>query len=129
MMETLKERFDHDGDFQAFIEKLTELLTSIQKITTKCPLIQSSSPRQILSQQIGLIAQKPRSAGTIKSIFLRNPNKTSQIVTSRTSSFIPFDIPYPPLANESAKDVEEYNLKDINRVIDNIFSCRNSGQQ
>ena len=52
MPKTLKEQFDHDGDFQAFIEKLPELLTSVHKITTKCPLIESNSVRQILSQQI-----------------------------------------------------------------------------
>ena len=29
MLETLKERFDQDSDFQAYIEKLLELLTSV----------------------------------------------------------------------------------------------------
>ena len=52
MPETLKERFDQDGDFQAYIEKLPKLLTSVQNITTKFPLIEASVPRQILSQQI-----------------------------------------------------------------------------
>ena len=49
MLETLKERLNHDGDFQAYIEKLPKLFTSAQKITTKCPLIESSSARQTLS--------------------------------------------------------------------------------
>ena len=31
MPETLKEWFDQDGDFQAYIEKLPKILTSIQK--------------------------------------------------------------------------------------------------
>ena len=53
MPETLKERFDQDGDFQAFIEKLPELFTSTQKIITKCPLSVSSSARQTLAQQMG----------------------------------------------------------------------------
>ena len=77
MPESLKERFDQDGDFQAYIEELPELLTSIQKITTKCPLIEANASRKILSQKIGQIPQKPRSVGIIKSTFLRNPDKTS----------------------------------------------------
>ena len=49
MLKTLKERFDQDGDFQAYIEKLPKLLTSVQKITTKFPLIEASASLQILS--------------------------------------------------------------------------------
>ena len=122
MPETLKERLDQDGDFQAYIEKLPELLTSVHKTTTKFPLIEASASRQILSQQIGQIPQKPRSVGVIKSTFVRNLDKTSQIVTSRTSSIIPFNISHQPPSNEPARDAEEDNLEDINQVINNLFS-------
>ena len=53
MPETLKEQFNQNDDFQEYIETLHELLTSVQKITTKFPLIEASAPRHILSQQIG----------------------------------------------------------------------------
>ena len=39
MPKTLKERFDQDIDFQAYIENLLELLTSIQKITPSVPCL------------------------------------------------------------------------------------------
>ena len=45
MPKTLKRRFDQDGDFQAYIENLLKLLTPIQRITTKCPLIEVSGSR------------------------------------------------------------------------------------
>ena len=63
--------------------------------------------------------------GTIKSIFLRNPDKTSQIVASRTSSFTPSDVSHPLPANEPARDAEEDNQEDIlviNQAIDNLLS-------
>ena len=63
--------------------------------------------------------------GTIKSIFLRNPDNTSQIVTSHTSSFTPLDVLNPIQANEPTRDAEEDNQEDIlaiNQVIDNLFS-------
>ena len=122
MPETLKERFDQDSDFQAYIEKLPELLTSVQKITTKCPLIKASGSRQLIPPQPGQIPQNLRSMGIIKSTFLRNPDKTSQVVASQTSSFILTDIPHPPLANDPARDVEEENLEEINLVINNLYS-------
>ena len=49
MLETLKERFDHDGDFQEFIEKIPKLLTSTHKIATNRTLIESSLAHQTLS--------------------------------------------------------------------------------
>ena len=45
MPKILKERFDQDRDFQAYIEKLPELLTSVQNITTKCPLFEAGGSR------------------------------------------------------------------------------------
>ena len=63
--------------------------------------------------------------GTIKSIFLRNPDKTSQIVARRTSSFTPLDVLNPIQANEPTRDAEEDNQEDIlaiNQVIDSLFS-------
>ena len=60
--------------------------------------------------------------GTIKSTFLRNPDKTSQIVASHTSSFSSSDISNPIPTNEPTRDIEEDNQEDINQVIDNLFS-------
>ena len=50
MRETLKEWFNHDDEFQEFIEKLPELFTYAQKITTKHTLTESNLVRQTLSQ-------------------------------------------------------------------------------
>ena len=50
MPETLKERFDRDRDLQAYIEKLLELLTSVQKITTKAPLFEAGGSRLTVPQ-------------------------------------------------------------------------------
>ena len=122
MPKTLKERFDHDDDFHAYIEKFPELLTSVQKITTKCLLIKASGSRHLIPPQPGQIIHKSRSVGVIKSTFVRNPDKIAQVVSSRTSSLILADIPHPPLANEPSRDVEEENLEEINWVIDNLFS-------
>lgn len=52
---------------------------------------------------------------------MRNPDKTTQVVASRTSSFIPANIPHPPLSIEPARYVEEENLEEINQVIDNLL--------
>ena len=41
MSETVKEKFDRDRDLQAYIEKLPELLTSVQKLATKAPLVEA----------------------------------------------------------------------------------------
>ena len=35
MLEAVKEKFDKDRDLQAFIEKLAEIFTSVQKLSTK----------------------------------------------------------------------------------------------
>ena len=50
MPKTLKERFDQDIDFQAYIKKLPELLTFVEKITTKCPLFETGGSRQRIPQ-------------------------------------------------------------------------------
>ena len=81
MPETLKERFDQDIDFQAYIKKLPELLTFVQKITTKCPLFETGGCRQRFPQ-LGQIPQRPRIVAMLKSTFLRNPGKTTEVVAS-----------------------------------------------
>ena len=45
MSETLKEKFDRDRDLQEYIEKLPELLTSVQKLSTKPPLFEVGGSR------------------------------------------------------------------------------------
>ena len=82
MLETLKERFDRDRDFQAYIEKLSDLLTSMQKITTKMPLFETGGSRKPAPSQPSQIPQKLRFVGVITSKFVRNPDKTSQVVAS-----------------------------------------------
>ena len=71
------------------------------------------------------IPQKSRTIGSIKSTFLRNLDKTSQVVASRTSSFTPSSINHPTPPNELVGDLEENDQEDIlaiNQVIDNLFS-------
>ena len=50
MSETLKEKFDCDRDLQTCIEKFPELLTSVQKLTTKAPLFEAGGSRLITPQ-------------------------------------------------------------------------------
>ena len=40
MSEAVKAKFDKDRDLQAFIEKLPEIFTSVQKLSTKSPLFE-----------------------------------------------------------------------------------------
>ena len=80
MPKSLKDRFDEDKDFQAYIEKLPELLTFVQKITTKCPLFEAGGSRQLVPSQPIQITQKPRYVGVLKSTFVRNPDKTAQVI-------------------------------------------------
>ena len=40
MSEAVKEKFDKERDLQAFIEKLPEIFTSVQKLSTKSPLFE-----------------------------------------------------------------------------------------
>ena len=55
MPKTVKERFDQDRDFEAYTKNLPKLLTSIQNITTKCPMFEARGSRQLIPPQPGQI--------------------------------------------------------------------------
>ena len=113
MSETLKERFDQDKDFQEYIEKLPELLTSVQKITTKCPLFEASGSR-LPAPQPGQVPQRPRTVVVISSTFQRNPENQAEVVASRTTSLIPMNLePLPPVS-EPTRNEEEENMEETN---------------
>ena len=60
--------------------------------------------------------------GFIQSTFLRNPDKSSQLVAAQTSSFTPTFTP----ANELIRDLEDDDQGDaleIDQNIDNLFDC------
>ena len=46
MLEAVKEKFYRDRDLQEFIEKLPEIFTSVQKLSTKAPLFEASGSRK-----------------------------------------------------------------------------------
>ena len=45
MSEAVKEKFDRDRDLQEFFEKLPEIFTSMQKLSTKAPLFEAGGSR------------------------------------------------------------------------------------
>ena len=46
MSEAMKEKYDRDRDLQAYIEKLPEIFTTVQKLSTKSPLFETGGSRQ-----------------------------------------------------------------------------------
>ena len=58
----------------------------------------------------------------LKSTFLRNPDKTAEVVASRTTSIIPTDIDNPLPSNELTGNEEEESMDEINQEIDELFS-------
>ena len=46
MSEAVKEKFDRDRYLHAFIEKLPDIFTSVQKLSTKAPLFEAGGSRQ-----------------------------------------------------------------------------------
>ena len=113
MSVTLKEKFNRDRDLKAYIEKLPELLTSAQNISTKAPLFKVGGSR-IPTPQPSQVPQRPRNMAAISSIFQRNPDKEATIVTSQTASIIPtIPEPHSP-ASEPTEDEEGENMEEIN---------------
>ena len=74
MSETMKENFYHDKDLQAYIEKLPELLTSVQKLSTKAPLFKFGRSR-LPAPQPGQVLQRSRTVEIISLTFQINPDK------------------------------------------------------
>ena len=64
MSEAVKEKFYRDRDLQAFIEKLPEIFTSIQKLSTKAPLFEAGG-----SRQLGQVLQGLKNFATLNSVF------------------------------------------------------------
>ena len=46
MLEAVKEKYDRDRDLQAYIEKIPEIFTMVQKLSTKSPLFEAGGSRQ-----------------------------------------------------------------------------------
>ena len=73
------------------------------------------------------MSPKPKVVGVIKSSFVRNPNKSSQVVATQISSFIPSTKNIPPLVNEVDKGLVDldtnYQLEtlEIDQDIDNLL--------
>ena len=114
MSETVKEKFDRERDLQAYIEKLPELLTSVQKITTKYPLFETGGSRMTVPQ-LGQILQRLRDFATASSTFERNPDKEAEVVASRTTSIISIDPKPNPPANEPTREEEGEDIDDISQ--------------
>ena len=74
MSETLKEKFDRDRDLQAYIEKLSEIFTTVQNLSTKAPLFEVGGSR-LPATQPGQVPQSLRTVVVISSMFQRNLNK------------------------------------------------------
>ena len=69
--------------------------------------------------------------GILKSSFLRNPNKSSQVVTSQTSSFTPSIINHPLLVNELDEGDLDTNHEVVrlgNQELDNLFNSMESNK-
>ena len=121
MPETLKERFNWDIDLQAYIEKLSELLTMVQKLSTKCLLFEVGGSR-LPARQPDQVPQRPRTVAVISSTFQRNPDKQAIVVASWTTSVIQtVSEPHPP-AFEQIGDEEGENMDEITQEIDKLFS-------
>ena len=120
MLETVKENFDRDKDLQEYIEKLPELLMSVQKLTTKAPLFEASGSR-LTAPQPGQILQRLRTFAIVNSTFERNPDKEVEVVASRTTSIIPTDLEPNPPSNEPTGDEEGEDMDEINREIEELF--------
>ena len=114
MSKTLKEKFNRDRDLQAYIEKLPELLTSVQKLTTKAPLFEASGSR-LTAPQPGQILQRLRTFAIATSTFERNLNKEAEVVPSWTTSIIPIDPKPNPPANELTGDEEGEDMEEISQ--------------
>ena len=121
MSELLKEKFNCDKDFQAYIEKLPELLTSIQKLSTKAPLFEFGGSR-IPTPQLGQVLQRLRIVAVISLTFQRNPDKQAEVVASQTTSYIPTDPEPNPPTNETTGDEEGEDMDKINQEIEELFS-------
>ena len=95
MSEAVKEKYNRDRDLQAYIEKLPEIFTTVQKLSTKVPLFEASG-----SRQLGQVLQRLKNFTTVTLTFERNLDKEAEVVTSRTTSIIPTNPEPNPPANE-----------------------------
>ena len=114
MLEAMKENFNHDRDLQAYIKKIPEIFTTVQKLSTKAPLFDVDGSRLPISQPIQVL-QRQKTAVIISSTFQRNPDKEAQVVAHQTTSITPTDPEPHPLAAEPTEGEEEENMEDINR--------------
>ena len=104
---TLKEKIDKYAELQQFINNLPQLFRNAQQIKTTHKLTDSSSTRQSLTQQTDQVSPQPKFAGLIRSSFIWNPDKTSEVVVAQISSFTP-SISKPSVneADEGTFDLE-----------------------
>ena len=108
MLEAMKEKYDRDRDLQAYIEKLPEIFTTLQKISTKAPLFEAGG-----SKQPGQVLQRLNTFATVTSNFERNPKKEAKFITCRiTSITLTTPEPHPP-APKPTRDEEGENMEDI----------------
>ena len=97
-----------------------ELLTSVQKLTTKGPLFKAGGS-QIPAPQPGQVLQRSRNFAIVTSTFERNPNKEVEVVTSRTTSIISTDPEPNPPVSEPTGDEEGEDMDEINQEIEELF--------
>ena len=105
MSKAVKGKFNKDRNLQPFIEKLPEIFTSVQKISTKSPLF------EVGGYQPGHEFQS-RTFATITSTFERNPNKEDEVTARRTATITP-TVPQTNLPAVVPTGGEEHT-KDIN---------------
>ena len=104
MPEAVKEKYDRGRDLQEYIEKLPEIFTMVQKLSTKAPLFEAGG-----SRQPGQVLQRLKNFATMTSTFERNLDKESEVVARRITSIT--------LTNpEPTGDEEGENMEDISRV-------------
>ena len=68
MSKAVKENFDQDKDLQAYIEKLPEIFTKVQKLSTKAALFKVGGSRLPVSQP-GQVLHRPKMVAIISSTF------------------------------------------------------------
>ena len=99
---------------------MLELLTSVQKLSTKAPLFEFGGSR-IPTPQLGQVLQRLRIVAVISLTFQRNPDKQAEVVASWTTSLIPTNTEPNPAANELIGDEEGENMDEINRELNELF--------
>ena len=88
MSKAVKENFDRDRDLQAYIEKIPEIFTMVQNLSTKAPMFDVDGSRLPVDQP-GQVLQQKKTVAIISSMFERNPDKEAPIIGRRRTSIDP----------------------------------------